>query len=85
VGALTARLKAGPPSSTPATHCPVRADGIDDLRQRHLRELIRFRPVAVGRDYRHQQVRLLVGDAEVRVLVEDGSLIRQLALDPGRA
>ncbi|MBJ7602399.1 MAG: hypothetical protein JF888_04290 [Candidatus Dormibacteraeota bacterium] len=44
----------------------------------------RLRHVAVGRAYARQRVRLLVADAEVRVLAEDGSLIRQLTLDPNR-
>ena len=57
---------------------------IDSCGRVTLRYLSRLRHVAVGRAYARQRVRLLVADAEVRVLAEDGSLIRQLTLDPSR-
>jgi hypothetical protein len=34
--------------------------------------------------YKHHPVTVLVADAEVRVLAEDGLLIRQLTIDPDR-
>ncbi len=82
--AFNARLKAGPKTPAPATHYRVRKDRIDSCGRVTLRYLSRLRHIAVGRAYARQRVRLLVADAEVRVLAEDGSLIRQLTLDPSR-
>jgi transposase InsO family protein len=82
--AFHARLKAGPKSPAPATHFRVRHDRIDSCGRVTLRYLSRLRHIAVGRAYKHQRVTLLVADDEVRVLAEDGSLIRQLTLDPDR-
>ena len=82
--AFNARLKAGPKAPVPATHFRVRHDRIDGCGRVSLRYLSRLRHIAVGRAYARQRVRLLVADAEVRVLAEDGTLIRQLNLDPSR-
>ena len=82
--AFNARLKAAPKSPAPATHYRVRKDRIDSCGRVTLRYLSRLRHIAVGRAYARQRVRLLVADADVRVLAEDGSLIRQLTLDPNR-
>jgi len=40
--------------------------------------------IAVGRAHKRKRVTLLVADADVRVLADDGTLLRQLTLDPGR-
>lgn len=82
--AFNARLKAAPKTSAPAIHYRVRKDRIDSAGRVTLRYMSRLRHVAVGRAYARQRVRLLVANAEVRVLAEDGSLIRQLTLDPNR-
>jgi len=82
--AFHARLKAGPKTPTPAIHFRVRKDRIDSSGRVTLRYLSRLRHIAVGRAYARQRVRLLVANAEVRVLAQDGSLIRQLTLDPTR-
>ena len=82
--AFHARLKAGPQTPIPAIHFRVRKDRIDSSGRVTLRYLSRLRHIAVGRAYARQRVRLLVANAEVRVLAQDGSLIRQLTLDPTR-
>ena len=82
--AFNARLKAGPKQPDPVTHFRVRHDRIDATGKITLRYLSRLRHIALGRAYARQRVRLLVADAEVRVLAENGTLIRQLTLDPGR-
>jgi transposase InsO family protein len=82
--AFNARLKARPATPQPATHFRVRHDRIDSCGRVTLRYLSRLRHIAVGRAYKHQRVTLLVADAEVRVLDQDGSLIRELTLDPAR-
>jgi hypothetical protein len=40
--------------------------------------------IGVGRAFSHQPIRLLIADRHVRVLAEDGTLIRELTLDPTR-
>ena len=49
-----------------------------------LRYESRLRHIAVGRIHKHQPVRLLVADDHIRVIREDGSLLRELTIDPGR-
>jgi transposase InsO family protein len=82
--AFNARLKAGPKTPDPLTHFRVRQDRIDNTGKVTLRYLSRLRHIAVGRAYACQRVRLLVADADVRILAEDGTLIRQLTLDSDR-
>ena len=40
--------------------------------------------IAVGRAHMNQRVRLLIADAEVHVIDDNGVLLRQLTLDPTR-
>jgi hypothetical protein len=40
--------------------------------------------IGFGRAYKHQAIHLLVADRRVRILAEDGALIRELTLDPTR-
>jgi transposase InsO family protein len=82
--AFNARLKAGPKTPLAATHFRVRHDRIDSCGRVTLRYLSRLRHIAVGRAYARRRVTLLVADGEVRVLAEDGSLIRELTLDADR-
>ena len=82
--AFNARLKAKPKTPVQTTHFRVRHDRIDSCGRVTLRYLSRLRHIALGRAYAHQRVRLLVADAQVRVLAEDGSLIRELTLDSNR-
>jgi hypothetical protein len=44
----------------------------------------RLRHIAVGRAHKNQRVRLLVADAQVHVIDEEGVLLRELSLDPTR-
>ena len=57
---------------------------IDSCGRVTFRYLSRLRHIAVGRAFKRQRVTLLMADAEIRVLAEDGSLIRELTLDPDR-
>ena len=82
--AFNARLKAGPKTPDPVTHFRVRHDRIDATGKVTLRYMSRLRHIAVGRAYGHQRVRLLVANTDVRILAEDGTLIRHLTLDPNR-
>ena len=49
-----------------------------------LRYLSRLRHIGVGRARAGEPVRLLIADDHVRVVAEDGSLLRELILDAER-
>jgi hypothetical protein len=49
-----------------------------------LRYNSRLHHIGLGRAHARKRVLLLVADLEVRVITEDGELIRQLTLDPTR-
>jgi len=50
-----------------------------------LHYLGRLRHIAVGAVHRNRKVTLLVAGAEVRIVTEDGELLRALTLDSSRA
>jgi transposase InsO family protein len=82
--AFTARLKAGPAGTSAPLHFRVRQDRVDTSGTVTLRYQSRLRHIAVGRAHKHQPVRLLIAGDHVRVIREDGSLIRELTIDAGR-
>jgi transposase InsO family protein len=84
LAAFNARLKAKPELPPAATHFRVRQDKVDGDGRVTLRYLSRLRHIYVGRTYRRERVRLLVADAHVRVVHEDGRLLGELTLDAQR-
>ncbi len=82
--AFTARLKAGPAGTSAPLDFRVRQDRVDTSGTVTLRYQSRLRHIAVGRTHKHQPVRLLIAGDHVRVIREDGSLIRELTIDPAR-
>jgi transposase InsO family protein len=82
--AFNARLKARPAQTAAAVDFRVRTDRVDTNGTVTLRYESRLRHIAVGRINKHQPVRLLVAGDHVRVIREDGSLLRELTIDPGR-
>jgi hypothetical protein len=82
--AFNARLKARPADPQPVTHFRVRKDKTDLKGTVTLRYLSRLRHIPLGAAHRHQPVTLLVAGRHVRVVAEDGSLLRELTLDPAR-
>lgn len=82
--AFTARLKAHPADPHPATDFRVRTDRADLKGTVTLRYLSRLRHIPLGGAHKHQPVTLLVAGRHVRVVAEDGSLLRDLTLDPER-
>jgi integrase-like protein len=80
--AFNARLKAHPAAAAPAPHFRVRRDKVDKNGRVTLRHLSRLYHVGVGCAHRGKAVRLLVADAHIRVVAEDGVLLRELTLDP---
>ncbi len=82
--AFQARLKAHPVGASPEAHFRVRHDRIDTTGRVSLRYLSRLRHIGIGRAHAGEHVHLLVANRLVRVLAEDGSLLRELTLDPAR-
>ncbi len=82
--AFHARIKAKPNVAEPLAHYRVRHDRVDKTGVVTLRYLSRLHHIGIGADYRGQAVHLLVANKNVRVIREDGSLIRELVLDPSR-
>jgi transposase InsO family protein len=82
--AFNARLRATPARTQPSGHFRVRQDRVDASGRVTLRYLSRLRHIQVGRAFKHQRVRLLVADADIRILDENGVLLRHLTLDPTR-
>lgn len=82
--AFQARAKAVPikPSIIVEGTMRVRRDTIDYHGVITLRHRSRLHHIGIGRDHKHKRVLLLVDGLDVRVLTEDGELLRQLTLDP---
>jgi transposase InsO family protein len=86
IQAFTARPKAIPalPGFTVPRHFRVRRDKIDITGVITLRHDSRLHHIGLGRRLTGTRVLVLVDDLRVRVLTEDGELIRELTLDPTR-
>jgi transposase InsO family protein len=82
--AFHARLRARPEGLDAAVHYRVRHDRVDNHGRVTLRYLSRLRHICLGQTHAGVPVRLLVANKHVRVIREDGSLIRELILDPAR-
>ena len=82
--AFNARLKASPFLARPALDYRIRRDRLDADGRVTLRYLSRLRHVHVSYKRRRQEVVLLVAGTHVRVIAEDGALLRELTLDPSR-
>jgi len=83
--AFEAAPRAKPASSPAPTDHRVRRDKIDAFGKVTIRYLGKLRHIAVGAVHRNRKVTLLVAGAEVRIVTEDGELLRTLTLDPTRA
>lgn len=79
-----AKVKAGPGSMAPPVHFRVRYDRVDSSGKVSLRYDSRLLHIGVGNRYRGWRVVLFVADRDVRVVAEDGELLRVLTLDPTR-
>jgi transposase InsO family protein len=84
--AYTARPKATPTAAAFAapSHYRVRTDKINKAGNVTLRHNSRLHHIGIGRRHAGAYVRLLVHELHVRVLTEDGELLRELVLDPSR-
>lgn len=83
--AFNDRPKASPSVGFVApTHFRVRQDKIDKSGIVTLRHSSRLHHIGLGRKLAGERVLILVADLDVRILTQDGELIRQLTLDPSR-
>ena len=84
--AFAARPKAVPSRDGQAfpSHYRIRRDRIDPSGVITLRYNSRLHHIGLGRRYAGTRVMVLVADLDVRVLTEDGELLRELTLDPSR-
>jgi transposase InsO family protein len=82
--AFNARLKASPSPAQTQVDYRIRRDRLDAGGRVTLRYLSRLRHFHVSYKHRGQAVLLLVAGDHVRVIADDGALLRELALDPGR-
>jgi hypothetical protein len=65
-------------------HYRVRQDRIDSAGAVTLRYNSRLHHIGIGRKHAGTRVLVLVADLDVRVLTQDGELLRELTLDPSR-
>jgi hypothetical protein len=72
------------PLQQPALDHRVRRDRIDRFGSVTLRYLSKLRHIRVGAVHKNRKVRLFVAGADVRIVTEDGQLLRALTLEPDR-
>jgi transposase InsO family protein len=65
-------------------HCRVRRDRVDANGKVTLRYHSRLHHIGLGRRHAGVRVLILVADLDVRVITDDGELLRALRLDPSR-
>ncbi len=82
--AFNTRLKASPSMARPQVDYRIQRDRLDGEGRVTLRYLSRLRHFHVSYKRRGQPVMLLVAGDHVRVIAEDGALLRELTLDPSR-
>ena len=78
-------LKAKPALQPAPIDHRVRRDKIDSSGKVTLRYLGRLRRIPVGMGHKNRKVNLLAAGPDVRIVAEDGELIRALTLDPTRS
>jgi hypothetical protein len=79
-----AKVKAGPGSAVAPVHYRVRYDQVDHHGVVTLRYDSRLHHIGLGAKHRGTPIVLFVADRDVRIVTEDGELLRQLVLDPTR-
>jgi hypothetical protein len=63
-------------------HTKVRRDRVDKTGAFTLRYRSKLHHVGVGREHRGRRILVLVADLDIRVIAEDGVMLRHLELDP---
>ena len=67
-----------------ATQFRVRRDKVDSCGRVTLRYLSQLRHIYIGRAHKGETIRLLIAEPNVRIVRDDGQLLRELTLDPNR-
>jgi hypothetical protein len=67
-----------------STDYRTRYDRLDSGGKVTLRYLSKLRHIPVGAAHRNRKVVLLIAGAQVRIVTTDGTLLRELTLDPNR-
>jgi transposase InsO family protein len=81
---FNALIKAKPSQQPAPVDHRVRRDKIDSTGKVTLRYLGKLHHIPVGTTHKNRKVRLLVAGPDVRIITDDGELIRALTLDPTR-
>ena len=79
------RLKARPTENPAPIDHRVRRDKVDRFGKLTLRYLGRLRHIPVGVAHKNRKVRIFVAGADVRIVTEEGELLRALTIDPTRS
>lgn len=82
--AFQARLKAGPSPANPLIQYRIRRDKLDAGGRVTIRYLGQLRHLYVSYKHRRLPVTLLIAGPDLRVVAEDGAILRELTLDPDR-
>lgn len=80
ISVFTSLVKARPAASAPVDH-RIRQDKIDRFGSVTIRYESKLRHIRVGAAHKNRKVRLLVAGADVRIVTEDGELLRAVTLD----
>jgi len=80
--AWNARIKARPQGQSAAVHYRVRRDRVGANDTVTLRYESKLKHIPVGSAHKHEPVRLLIAGANVRIVRDDGLLLRELTIDP---
>jgi hypothetical protein len=78
------RIKTRPVREAAPTWFRVRQDRVSEAGNVTVRYLSRLRHIGIGEAHSGREVRLLFADDRVRVVAEDGWLLRELVLDADR-
>jgi len=84
IAVFNSLVKAKPTEQPAPTDHRVRRDRIDPFGKVTLRYLGKLRHIPVGVAHKNRKVCLLVAGSDVRIITEQGELIRALTLDPTR-
>ena len=81
---FNALIKARPAQQSAPIDHRVRRDKVDRFGSVTIRYLGRLRHIRLGLAHKNRPIRLLVAGADVRIITEEGELLRTLTLDPTR-
>jgi transposase InsO family protein len=84
IAVFNSLIKARPAGQPAAVDHRVRCDKLDSQGSVTLRYLSKLRHIRVGVAHKNRKVRLLIAGEDVRIITEDGELLRALTLEPHR-